>query len=116
MTRVPVSRSRPQVEQSDIPTGTTPPHVGQRRAFDRASAALGRRADFFGPSSNSAWASATGFEAGACLIPDAVAALVAAFVPPPTSSKSGTSKVSRTGPETVGSASALESGREGVGN
>ncbi|MGE5755581.1 MAG: hypothetical protein ACM35G_07680, partial [Planctomycetaceae bacterium] len=40
LTRVPVSRSRPQVDQSDIPAGTTPPQVGQRRACARASEAL----------------------------------------------------------------------------
>ena len=30
---MPVSRSSPQVEQSDIPTGTNPEQVGQRRAL-----------------------------------------------------------------------------------
>ena len=40
-TRWPVSRSSPQVEQSDIPTGTTLPQLGQRRALERASAPFG---------------------------------------------------------------------------
>src|SRR4051794_37010516 len=64
-TRDPDSRSRPQVEQIDIPTGTTPPQVGQRRAFNRASAALGRRFAPCGLSSNRAKASAVFFIAEA---------------------------------------------------
>src|SRR5262245_25982201 len=63
VTRLPLSRSRPHFEQRDMPGGTTPPQVGQRRDFDRASAALTRLAGFLGPSSKSARASATGLAA-----------------------------------------------------
>ena len=57
--RWPVSRSSPQVLQSDIPIPTTPPQLGQRRALARASAPLGFRF-VFGSSWNSAITSAAG--------------------------------------------------------
>ena len=51
-TRDPESRSSPHRAQIDIPTGTTPPQVGHRRALARASAPVGRRLDDFFSSNN----------------------------------------------------------------
>jgi hypothetical protein len=92
-TRIPVSRSSPQEEQIDIPTGITPPHVGHRRGLDRASAALGRRVDGRA-SSNKARASAAGFVA---------AGLAASRI-------KGRSNVSRRSPAATGNPSSLRLG------
>ena len=90
--RVPVSRSKPHVEQSDIPAGTTPPHVGQRRACAAPRRRWGVAAQFF-CSSNNASASPTCAVAG-CAGP-AVSVII------------GRSKVSRRSSATVGMAGSL---------
>ena len=89
-TRLPVSRSSPQVLQSDIPTATTPPQLGHRRVLARASAPVSFRF-CFGSSWNKARASA-GADSLAGLVDDRGSS----------SSSIGSSNVSRSGPDEVG--------------